>query len=75
MGPARKTSATIKKHGGQRVCGDEVMPPARKRARSPDSDEDSAGVSTLEACTSLNLRLRLGSARQFVAQARLGSPL
>ena len=46
MGPARKPSATIKKHGGQRVCGDEVMPPARKRARSPDSDEDSADVST-----------------------------
>ena len=46
MGPARKPSATLKKHGGQRVCGDEVMPHARKRARSPDSDEDVADVST-----------------------------
>ena len=56
MGPARKTSATIKKHGGQRVCSDEVMPPARKRARSPDSDEDSADVSTPR--TSLLSRIR-----------------
>ena len=51
MGPARKPSATLKKLGGQRVCGDEVMPPAKKRARSPlfsdpDSDEDAADVPT-----------------------------
>ena len=50
MGP------TLKKRGGQRVCGDEVMPPARKRARSPDSDEDSADVSTPR--TSLLSRIR-----------------
>ena len=50
MGPA------LKKHGGQRVCGDEVIPPARKRARSPDSDEDSADVSTPR--TSLLSRIR-----------------
>ena len=47
---------TLKKRGGQRVCGDEVMPPARKRARSPDSDEDSADVSTPR--TSLLSRIR-----------------
>ena len=56
VGPTRKPSATLKKHGGQRVCGDEVMPPARKRARSPDSDEDSADVSTPR--TSLLSRIR-----------------
>ena len=51
MGPARKPSATLKKLGGQRVCGDEAMPPAKKRARSPlfsdpDSDEDAADMPT-----------------------------
>ena len=55
MGPA------LKKRGGQRVCGDEVMPPARKRARAPlfsdpDSDEDSADVPTPR--TSLLSRIR-----------------
>ena len=55
MRPARKPSATLK----SRVCDDdddEVMPPARKRARSPDSDEDSADVSTPR--TSLLSRIR-----------------
>ena len=51
MGPARKPSATLKKRGGQRVCDDEVMVPAKKRAQSPlfsdsDSDEDAADMPT-----------------------------
>ena len=55
MGP------TLKKRGGQRVCGDEAMPPAKKRARSPlssdpDSDEDAADVPTPR--TSLLSRIR-----------------
>ena len=55
MGP------TLKKRGGQRVCGDEVMPPAKKRAQSPlfsgsNSDEDAANVPTPR--TSLLSRIR-----------------
>ena len=61
MGPTRKPSATLKKRGGQRVCGDEVMPPAKKRARSPlfsdpDSDEDAEDAPTPR--TSLLSRIR-----------------
>ena len=59
MSPTRKPS--LKKRGGQRVCDDEVMPPAKKRAQSPlfsdsNSDEDAADVPTPR--TSLLSRIR-----------------
>ena len=61
MEPDHKSTATPEKRGGQCVCGDEVMPPAKKRARSPlfsnsDSDEDAADMPTPR--TSLLSRIR-----------------
>ena len=50
---------TLKKHGG-----DEVIPPARKRARSPDSDKDSAGVSTPRTSVLSRIRAAQSSAKE-----------
>ena len=69
MGPTRKPSATLKRRGGQRVCGDEAIPPAKKRARSPlfsdpDSDEDAEDVPTPKASSDIIRRIWAVKSRQ-----------